>query len=265
MDLRDLPDHPLRALRHRLLLPHAPGRRYGRHGGQAAREPGGIRPGAAPAAGDAAGPVRPQLRLLDHGEPGGAPLRPRTRHQRAPDLASAPRSRALRIDDAQLADRIAAEPAFQEDGKFSKARYEAIARSQGLTVVGLDERLREDMRLAPLPRRHRPDDLHPALDPRRVHPPVGAEPRGEPGERGPRGLPRGGEADGGRPQGVLRGARQGVPGARAGPRGVRRALAGRAGRAHARRSGGREEVLRVQQVSASCSARSAGRATSCSR
>lgn len=53
----------------------------------------------------------------------------------------------LRIDDAQLAERIAAEPAFQEDGKFSKARYEAIARSQGFSVVGLDERLREDMRL----------------------------------------------------------------------------------------------------------------------
>jgi peptidyl-prolyl cis-trans isomerase D len=54
----------------------------------------------------------------------------------------------VKVDDKMLADRIAAEPAFQEDGKFSRARYEAIARSQGYSVVGLDERLREDMRLA---------------------------------------------------------------------------------------------------------------------
>ena len=53
----------------------------------------------------------------------------------------------VRIDDKQLADRIASEPAFQEDGKFSRSRYEAIARAQGFSVVGLDERLREDMRL----------------------------------------------------------------------------------------------------------------------
>ncbi len=54
----------------------------------------------------------------------------------------------VKIDDKQLAERIAAEPGFQEDGKFSRERYEAIARSQGYSVVGLDERLREDMRLA---------------------------------------------------------------------------------------------------------------------
>jgi peptidyl-prolyl cis-trans isomerase D len=54
----------------------------------------------------------------------------------------------VKIDDKQLADRIAAEPAFQDDGKFSRERYEAIARAQGFTVVGLDERLREDMRLS---------------------------------------------------------------------------------------------------------------------
>ena len=53
----------------------------------------------------------------------------------------------VKIDDKQLADRIASEPAFQEGGKFSRERYEAIARAQGFSVVGLDERLREDMRL----------------------------------------------------------------------------------------------------------------------
>lgn len=53
----------------------------------------------------------------------------------------------VRIGDKQLAERIASEPAFQEDGKFSKSRYDAIARAQGFTPVGLDERLREDLRL----------------------------------------------------------------------------------------------------------------------
>lgn len=53
----------------------------------------------------------------------------------------------VRIDDKQLASRIANEPAFQDDGRFSKERYDAIARAQGFSAVGLDERLREDMRL----------------------------------------------------------------------------------------------------------------------
>ncbi len=53
----------------------------------------------------------------------------------------------VKIDDKQLAERIASEPAFQEDGKFSRPRYEAFARAQGYSVVGLDERIREDMRL----------------------------------------------------------------------------------------------------------------------
>lgn len=52
-----------------------------------------------------------------------------------------------RIDDKLLAERIASEPAFQDDGKFSKERYDAIARSQGYSAVGFDERLREDMQL----------------------------------------------------------------------------------------------------------------------
>ena len=50
----------------------------------------------------------------------------------------------VRVGDKQLADRILAEPAFQVDGKFSKERYDLIAKSQGLSAVGLDERLRRD-------------------------------------------------------------------------------------------------------------------------
>ena len=52
----------------------------------------------------------------------------------------------IRISDKQLAERIAGEPFLQVDGRFSKERYESIARAQGLTPLGLDERLRQDFR-----------------------------------------------------------------------------------------------------------------------
>jgi peptidyl-prolyl cis-trans isomerase D len=50
----------------------------------------------------------------------------------------------LRLSDKALAERIASEPAFQIDGRFSKDRYEMLARQNNLTPVGLDNRLRED-------------------------------------------------------------------------------------------------------------------------
>ena len=52
----------------------------------------------------------------------------------------------VRVGDKELARRIAEEPFFQVEGRFSKDRYEQVAKSQGLTPVGLDERLREDFR-----------------------------------------------------------------------------------------------------------------------
>ena len=52
----------------------------------------------------------------------------------------------VRIPDKVLADRIASEPGFQENGRFSKERYEMIARANNLTPIGLDERLRSEFR-----------------------------------------------------------------------------------------------------------------------
>ncbi len=49
-----------------------------------------------------------------------------------------------RIPNDQLAERIAALPVFHVDGRFSRDQYERVARAQGLTPVGLDERLRQD-------------------------------------------------------------------------------------------------------------------------
>ncbi|HYC35104.1 MAG TPA: SurA N-terminal domain-containing protein [Usitatibacter sp.] len=52
----------------------------------------------------------------------------------------------VKVPDRVLADRIAGEQFFQVDGKFSRERYEQLAKAQGLTPVGLDERLRTDFR-----------------------------------------------------------------------------------------------------------------------
>ena len=61
-------------------------------------------------------------------------------------LAIGSEQAGIRIPDKTLAERIAAEPFFQENGQFSKQRYEELAKSQGLTPPGLDERLRQDFR-----------------------------------------------------------------------------------------------------------------------
>jgi peptidyl-prolyl cis-trans isomerase D len=50
----------------------------------------------------------------------------------------------MRLDDKTLADRISSTPEFQVGGRFSRQRYEEIARANNLSPVGLDERLRED-------------------------------------------------------------------------------------------------------------------------
>jgi len=52
----------------------------------------------------------------------------------------------IQVSDKQLAAKLSSEPFFQVDGRFSKDRYEQLAKAQGLTPAGLDERLREDYR-----------------------------------------------------------------------------------------------------------------------
>ena len=58
----------------------------------------------------------------------------------------------LRIPDAALAERISRMTEFQVNGKFSKERYELIAKSQGVTPPGFDERLRQGFRKQDFPR-----------------------------------------------------------------------------------------------------------------
>jgi|PlaIllAssembly_1097288.scaffolds.fasta_scaffold00534_5 peptidyl-prolyl cis-trans isomerase D len=59
------------------------------------------------------------------------------------------RSRVF-VSDDQLRQFIASVPAFQDNGKFSTRRYESIVRGQGLSEVGFEMRLRQDLALQQL-------------------------------------------------------------------------------------------------------------------
>lgn len=56
----------------------------------------------------------------------------------------------LIVTDAQLRDTIIALPAFQENGRFSKARYDAMLRAQGMNDVVFEAQLRRDIELQQL-------------------------------------------------------------------------------------------------------------------
>jgi peptidyl-prolyl cis-trans isomerase D len=60
-------------------------------------------------------------------------------------LALNARKAKLIVSDAQLAEFIAAVPQLQENGKFSKARYEAVVASQGMSKEMFEARLRQDL------------------------------------------------------------------------------------------------------------------------
>lgn len=56
----------------------------------------------------------------------------------------------LTASDAQLIEVIGSIPALQEDGKFSRRRYEQALRAQGLTQTGFEAKLRQDLTLQQL-------------------------------------------------------------------------------------------------------------------
>src|SRR6202162_5513061 len=56
----------------------------------------------------------------------------------------------LRVSDAQLAQFIGELAPFQEDGKFSRTRYEQLLTSQSMTPLAFEQRVRQELTLAPL-------------------------------------------------------------------------------------------------------------------
>lgn len=53
----------------------------------------------------------------------------------------------LLVDDAQLSEAIQTAPVFQEDGKFSRKRYDAFVNSQNISPAEFERRLRQDIAL----------------------------------------------------------------------------------------------------------------------
>src|SRR3989304_4986767 len=56
----------------------------------------------------------------------------------------------LVVTDGQLRDIVTGLPAFQENGQFSKSRYDAMLRAQGMSDVVFEARLRRDVELQQL-------------------------------------------------------------------------------------------------------------------
>jgi peptidyl-prolyl cis-trans isomerase D len=56
----------------------------------------------------------------------------------------------FRVSDAQLAQFIGDLPPFQDDGKFSRTRYEQLLSSQNMTPLIFEQRVRQELTLAPL-------------------------------------------------------------------------------------------------------------------
>lgn len=51
----------------------------------------------------------------------------------------------MRVSDADLAGSITAVPGLQENGKFSRERYEALVAAQGMSIEVFEARVRQDM------------------------------------------------------------------------------------------------------------------------
>lgn len=67
-------------------------------------------------------------------------------------LANAALRARLTVSDSTLRETIAAIPAFQADGAFSKPNYEALLRAQSMTPQMFESRMRYDMSLSQLTR-----------------------------------------------------------------------------------------------------------------
>src|SRR3989338_7341004 len=65
-------------------------------------------------------------------------------------LAEQARQSKLTVGNEQLVQFIAAVPSLQENGKFSKERYEALVAAQGMSKEMFEARLRQDMAMQQL-------------------------------------------------------------------------------------------------------------------
>ena len=60
-------------------------------------------------------------------------------------VIEATKSSGLVVSDATLRERISTEASFQQDGQFAPSRYELFLKAQGLSAVGFETRMRQDL------------------------------------------------------------------------------------------------------------------------
>ena len=60
-------------------------------------------------------------------------------------VIEATKSSGLVVSDATLRERISTEATFQQDGQFAPSRYELFLKAQGLSAVGFENRMRQDL------------------------------------------------------------------------------------------------------------------------
>src|SRR3954469_253797 len=65
-------------------------------------------------------------------------------------LANAAAKDRFVVSDLQLAQFIAELPPFQDNGKFSPAKYEQLLAGQNMNAPMFEQRLRQELRLAPM-------------------------------------------------------------------------------------------------------------------
>jgi peptidyl-prolyl cis-trans isomerase D len=65
-------------------------------------------------------------------------------------LENRARTGKFRVSDTQLFQFISQLPPFQEDGRFSADRYKQVLAAQGMTPLGFEQRVRDELTLAPL-------------------------------------------------------------------------------------------------------------------
>jgi peptidyl-prolyl cis-trans isomerase D len=122
-----------------------------RHRWRRQDQPAGIAGGAC--ANSRSAPARPTGRQVDPGlvrVAADAPRRARFADHPAPAGRTGAQRRRWRWATSSCAQFIATVPSLQENGKFSKERYEAVVAGQGMSKEMFEARLRQDLAMQQL-------------------------------------------------------------------------------------------------------------------
>ena len=168
--LRPVPHHPVRLLRHRLLLPIARGRRHAsrRRATCASASRSSTRHCATRPRTTGSQLARP-VRSFDHGQPGGAPRGARRARVAEAAGASAPNAPAFAWATSSSPSASHSSRSSRSTAASTSDRYEQIAKSQGMTHRGARRAPAAGLSRAAVPRVHHRHHDRAALDARQLH------------------------------------------------------------------------------------------------